>query len=234
MNTYSGAREALKRTNNALNGETMSDVYFIKPKKPNCEQLLKIETFLEEMGFNLSYLDSRIYLKQEAGNIIRKYGMTKLLSDSQLMEEVLPDGGSSNVLKDTLRYKLKLINAQNELLIIDPYLFPQGHDSDYIELVKSIFSDTLNLITQLHVVTKTQRNQSLENEFHIMVNMINPNITITTKYSSVFHDRFWILDKEKGIFIGTSLNGIGNRYAVIDYLNSSDTNEIYARFKQLA
>jgi hypothetical protein len=34
--------------------------------------------------------------------------------------------------------------------------------------------------------------------------------------SSEFHDRFWIADGARGLFVG---NGLGKRYALADYLS---------------
>jgi len=56
---------------------------------------------------------------------------------------------------------------------------------------------------------------------------------ISTKYSDVFHDRFWIADEVRGVFVGTSLNGIGRRYAIIDYLQQRDVVDIVQRYDQI-
>ena len=41
-----------------------------------------------------------------------------------------------------------------------------------------------------------------------------------------------IADEAKGLFIGTSLNGIGRRYALIDNIADRDTKEILSRFNR--
>jgi hypothetical protein len=39
--------------------------------------------------------------------------------------------------------------------------------------------------------------------------------------------------KPGGVFIGTSLNGIGKRYSLIDYLRAEDVKDICARYQAL-
>ena len=73
----------------------------------------------------------------------------------------------------------------------------------------------------------------IEQNIHTAIKQINPNISINTKYTKIFHDRFWIVDSKKGVFVGTSLNGIGRRYAVIDWLQEDDAKEITQRYSQL-
>ena len=38
----------------------------------------------------------------------------------------------------------------------------------------------------------------------------NPSCRLTHRTSNDFHDRLWIADRERGLFVGTSLNGIGS------------------------
>jgi hypothetical protein len=68
----------------------------------------------------------------------------------------------------------------------------------------------------LEIATKSDRDTALEKAFYNGVTSIRASTNVQTKYTNVFHDRFWIADEERGLFIGTSLNGIGHRYAVSD------------------
>ena len=69
--------------------------------------------------------------------------------------------------------------------------------------------------------------------FSSLIQKINTSIKVSQKYTDDFHDRFWIIDDKKGLFIGTSLNGIGKRYSLIDYLQDSDVANITLRYKQI-
>ena len=60
---------------------------------------------------------------------------------------------------------------------------------------------------------------------------INPSIQTEGIESNAFHDRFMLADGQRGAFIGTSLNGIGRKYALIDYMRDEDAQEIYAAYQ---
>ena len=53
------------------------------------------------------------------------------------------------------------------------------------------------------------------------------------EYKLEINDRFWIGDQTRGIVIGTSLTGLGNRYALMDYISDQDSADIYARYQAL-
>ena len=51
-------------------------------------------------------------------------------------------------------------------------------------------------------------------------------IKLVLRTSENFHDRFWIADRSRGLFVGTSPNGIGKRYALADYMDADDVKTI--------
>ena len=53
----------------------------------------------------------------------------------------------------------------------------------------------------------------------------------------LFHDRFWIFHSEKltdccGLFVGTSINGLAKKYALIEYLSEKDCIDIICEIKE--
>jgi hypothetical protein len=62
---------------------------------------------------------------------------------------------------------------------------------------------------------------------------MNPHISVEHSKSKYFHDRFWIADDLRGIFVGTSLNGLGKKYALVDNIRDSDTNSIVEELRRL-
>jgi hypothetical protein len=190
------------------------------------------------MGYCLSsteyYTEKEISLRLEAIDLIKEKGTTNILSKQLLTEEVLPDNTSKDVVLDTLRYKLNRINPQISLIIIDPYLFPKNNDADYESYFFDLFRDVLSICKELHIITRKDRNKPLELKIKTKITSDNPQISIDSKYTEIFHDRFWIADEARGLFVGTSLNGVGKRYAIVDYLDDRDTNEIVKRFKSIS
>lgn len=45
-------------------------------------------------------------------------------------------------------------------------------------------------------------------------------------FTSEFHDRFWISNRKKGFYTGTSLNGVGKRISLINTISEEDVRQI--------
>ena len=168
---------------------TTSTVYFIKPP-PDGDYLIKLAQRLSKDGYNLSYTDKEIFLITELKHVLLEKGATAILSQQLLTEEFLPDSAPRNTVLDTLRYKLNRCSPKQSLHIIDPYLYPSNNDADYVTDFISIFEDSLKSCSVLHIATLQNRNMYLEQQINNVINKINPNLSITIKYTNVFHDRF--------------------------------------------
>lgn len=63
---------------------------------------------------------------------------------------------------------------------------------------------------------------------HAALSEVAPGVTVTDAKTGAFHDRFRINpDPGDGIVMGTSLNGLGARRALVDELSSSDVQDIH-------
>jgi len=215
------------------------DIFFIEailedlPKEPPWALVLAANDVLRQAGYSLSTAREGSYIFDKIKEGIREKGIIHYTNTISLMEGVLPDNIPREDLVDLLRYMVRNIQASNELLIIDPYLFPDNPDADYITYLGKIFGSAIGKITRLDVVTSPKCNHATEAAFFAMVQAIKPGVAHGIKYTTSFHDRFWIGDKIRGVFVGTSLNGIGKRYAIADYIREEDVKDIYARFAAL-
>ena len=209
-----------------------STIYYINPP-PDGDYLLELAQKISKDGYSLSFGEKEILLMTETKQILLDKGPTAILSQEVLTEEVLPDNTPRNAVLDTLKYKLNRCSASQSLHIIDPYLYPSTQDSDYVSDFINIFEATLKLCSYVSIATKANRNASLEQQIENEIKKVNPQVSILKKYTNVFHDRFWIVDDVRGVFVGTSLNGIGKRYAIIDYLQENDAQEIVQRYNQI-
>jgi hypothetical protein len=80
----------------------------------------------------------------------------------------------------------------------------------------------------LILVTSPNYDLQLLTDLSAQVSPPGSNCQIVHRISNTFHDRFWIADWQRGLFIGTSLNGIGLRYALADYMHENDVRDIVA------
>ena len=213
-------------------------IFFVE-KELGGDDLLEALHCLAENGGDVGYSnDEDVYFQERAGKMVLEKGGSRIIAESgTLVEAVLPDNTPRSALADTLRYMLKMMNPEKELLIIDPYLFPpslQNHpDPAYLPYLEMILAPTLTTIDRLRIVTQANRHQPTEAAFAAMAVGRKGGLSIVTKYTNDFHDRFWIGDGSRGLFIGTSMNGIGKRYSLIDYLRNDDSIEIYTRYNAL-
>lgn len=218
----------------------MRDLFWIEGERedgtkryPNVDDQLEIHGFLKTLGFGLLSQPEKIFLMSKVGDMIREYGPTKCLSFQDLNESVLPANTPRHALRDTLRFHLSMLEPSSELLLIDHYLFPIHPDPGLLGFMQSVLEDTLKAVSTLHVVTQPGRNTAFEAQFHAMAQAVNPTIAIHPKYTGDFHDRFWLTDQTGGLFVGASMNGIGNRYALVDWLREEDATAIYSFFQSL-
>ena len=132
-----------------------------------------------------------------------------------------------------LNYKIDRRAPTTSMLIIDPYFFPEGPDASYERDLVDVLDRFVGKIASLRLAAMRNRNAGLEARVDAAIPAKNSKIQIERKYTNVFHDRYWIADDTRGIFVGTSLNGIGKRYALIDFLNPKDASDIVELYRNL-
>jgi hypothetical protein len=139
-----------------------------------------------------------------------------------ITESVLPKNINRDDILKKYTYYLGLINSENsELIIIDPYIFPESgnYNNEYISLLKDILHNAKAkhyIIITKSISTDNVYKNSIVTEFN--------NIEIYQ--TDLFHDRIWISNRNKGFFVGTSLNGIGRKVTLIDSIASNDVKGI--------
>jgi hypothetical protein len=88
----------------------------------------------------------------------------------------------------------------------------------------SVLAPILDIVTRIAVVTSQKHDARLFGELRDFLKIRKCEVLLRTSES--FHDRFWIADRARGLFVGTSLNGIGKRYALADYMDEADVRTI--------
>lgn len=202
--------------------------YFITEPELGGDDFFKLVDAARELGYSLSYIDSEIQNRLDVKEYITREGITSIMRWGDLMEEMLPDNTSRSLLLETVRYKLQQLNASQSLTIVDPYLFPSTPDANLENDLMLLLSPFLSSCSQLTIVTGIRHNATMKQSILAKIQSAS-SITVTFKHTDDFHDRFWIADDKCGIFIGTSLNGIGKRYAMVDYLQDEDAADIAAK-----
>ncbi len=206
-------------------------MYFFEPGLVHPHPL-ELNEWARERG-RTAHQTTDASLMLEAAELLREQGPTAILRRQALTEAVLPDGTSRADLLDTLCYQLNRCGPTQSLLIVDPYLFPKAADASYLTDLISLIEPALKAGAKLRIATKQDHDQALNAAFMNSVSALQNGAPPELKLTDVFHDRFWIADGERGMFVGTSLNGIGRRYAMTDYLAVDDAREVTARYDAL-
>lgn len=159
---------------------------------------------------------------------IAEHGLSSLVNSELILEHVVPKGSDLNSTVPILQTYLNKVGVDNELIIVDPYFFSNSSNPNHASEVVSILSPYLSNLQDLYIVTNSNStNSTIKTDIISGISGINSAINIHHKQSNDYHDRFWISNnREKGMITGTSLNGFGNRLALIDRLNTSDVRDI--------
>ena len=117
---------------------------------------------------------------------------------------------------------------------ISKLIFPQGGLNFKVKIhFREIFCPVIPSIVSVRFITEPQYDKVLYENIGYVLRDINPKVSVKIKTTREFHDRFWIVDEKKGLFIGTSLNGLGRKYALTDFINDEDIADIVEKLKQL-
>jgi hypothetical protein len=208
-------------------------VWILKPLKDNSNYIDLVVNLSNKKGVDLSNYDvsqvsSVVYsFKDEIVEYLLNNGFSSLISADLLLEDVVAKGTPANKIIPLLQRYLDKIDIKDELIIVDPYFFAKSKNPDYVTIVIQVLARYLPQITQLIFITNYSIDATLKAAIEFSLKKLNPSLNIIHQLSYDYHDRFWISgDREKGVVMGTSLNGLGNKLALVDRLNIVDVRLI--------
>ena len=191
-------------------------------KLPECEpqDLLRL---LEPFGLKVSITNRYDLAESEIKRLLLEKGVSYLWQLSKLREAVLPRTHDLPALLSVLRNMISRIAPVEELIIVDRYLLPKASQESLDNLI-SVLAPILDIVTRIAVVTSQKHDPTLLGDLRDHLN--NRKCKVVVRASDKFHDRFWIADRARGLFVGASLNGLGKRYALVDYMDEGDVRTI--------
>ena len=127
-----------------------------------------------------------------------------------------------------VEYIEKIGGIGGELLIVDPYFFPKKFDEDYPEILVQIL-ERANCTSIAVVTNKNNYNKCLAEKVRR-----ETKSPIKVIFSNDFHDRFWIANKTNGFLSGTSINGVGRKFSIIEKLGDNDVKTIVELIENIA
>ena len=184
-----------------------------------------------ELKQHNSVVDS---FQAEFVDYISKDGLSALLRREPLMEALVAPGTTSSAIQSLLQAFLSALRVTTDLVIVDPYFFASTTDAGYPALIGQVLHQILPTLHTLTVITLPNKvNVALVTNVTSALAAQAPNLSVVHKTTQTFHDRFWIDPvSTKGFICGSSLNGLGKRYALVDNLQPSDVADVIAALKR--
>lgn len=176
------------------------------------------------------------YFQPQIVEEIAKYGWSEYLRVSISMEDITSPNVSFSYVLPVLQKFITGIAPQPQLIIIDPYFYAPPKDPNYQSPIADVLAPFFGGLTDLLVITsRSKRNHdpALCARTDAELTKRAPGLRVTHEFSNLFHDRFWLSPSSgKGFITGTSLNGLGKKYSLIDYLARDDAAELLAILKK--
>jgi hypothetical protein len=212
----------------------MDIIWKLTPKNGNTnytDLIIKIShnNDINLQDYNVEQVDSIVLsFKDKISDYILEHGLTSIIETELINEAIISRGESQNNIIKFLHKYIEKVGIDKELIIIDPYFYASTPDITYVDLVDLTLQKFIPLIEVIYIITDPRKvDPILKTIIENKLKYSKPSLQIIHKTSIEFHDRFWISNnREHGIITGTSLNGYGKKYSLIDRLNTSDVREI--------
>lgn len=206
------------------------DVLLLRgPKTFDPQELTRV---LEPLGFK-AFLSSRFAaVEDELKRLIIEKGVSYVWRLVRLQEAVLPPSPVDRPgLLKLLDEMLAKLAPSREFAVIDAYLLPTKTPPGYLADVLSLLEPIASGVVSLSLITSEKYDAQLLRDLKTSLAASCPSCQVIHSVTDRYHDRFWIADQARAIFVGTSLNGIGRRYAIADYMVESDVIEVVSDLK---
>jgi len=172
----------------------------------------------------------QFYFKEMFLKQLVEHGLTTYMEMDLILEDLTTPRTPPDRVEEILIRFLTNIGLDEELIIIDPYFFAPSVDVSCVRRFCNIVTPFISTLQSIRIVTASHSKAYSVNSKNMILNGLSAlsiSLNISHTQSNELHDRFWISNnREKGILTGTSLNGLGKKYAVIDYLQDEDVKEI--------
>jgi hypothetical protein len=180
--------------------------------------------------FNISQITLPAYrFRHEFLEHIAEHGLSSLFDLNIVMEDITSPSMSINDIEKVVAKFVGKLQGAKKLVIIDPYFFSKSTNTDVAQLFSRLLGQVSSDLEEICFITNGRKNEARND----ILSVIDQKIRVHHVTTDEFHDRYWIdPDTNKGIVMGTSLNGLGNKISLIDRIREEDVAEIAKLAKQ--
>jgi hypothetical protein len=163
-------------------------------------------------------------LRADIQQYVIEHGLSSLFYNYLTCDAIMHPGFKTDEIEAIVLGIMSKLDGVKHLLIIDAFFYDDKPDC--LLLLEKIVRSMSSKLEKITLITHGKR-VSVRPAMHNVFRMVVPGIQINDVVTDNFHDRYWIdFDSTNGVMVGTSLNGIGKKIAMIDYANSVDSREI--------
>lgn len=153
-----------------------------------------------------------------------KHGPSSLFRYHITCDSILHPGIAVDEVETVILGFIRTLKGVKNLMIIDAFFY--SNEENVLNLFKKIILELSDSLQSITFFTINARKCSTD-AMHNIIKSINQNIITKDIITDKIHDRFWLdADNQKGIVMGTSLNGVTKKLTLIDYLPPSDAREV--------
>ena len=193
------------------------------------DKLLEMQALVTPLGVTIGMTHPTRVVAEYGKQYVIENGVTSLFTTQLLQEEILPQAPHTTrqPLFEVIKKFLSHLAPARSVTIVDPFFFAARNVLTYPAIVANVLSPALATVRTITFVRdRTKDVAGLPAAVATALKAVNNALTISDHTTSDFHDRFWIVDGTRGLVLGTSLNGVGSRICLLDYLNNTDVARI--------
>lgn len=163
---------------------------------------------------------------------ITEHGISSLFNYHITCDAILHPGFHVDEIEELILGFLRALKGAKNLFIIDPFFY--SSEPPVLALFEKMMKEVADTLESVTFFSK-RRPPAERVSMHSVLTRLRPSVKITDVETTMFHDRFWIdPDRKKGLVMGTSLNGVTKKIALIDHLGHADAAQLAAMAQAIA
>lgn len=203
----------------------------IRPQ-PTYRHLQQINDLVNDLGYTFLF-STKEYSLEDVQEKLRSEGPNAFSRYRRIQEDISPKAPLKKA-KQLVAERLERIGPTGDLVIVDPYLFPPRPKlgvEGYADFLAGLIAPLLEPHAVVQCVVNSRPNEGLIELTKMRLEELVSGVALRECRTDDFHDRFWLADRNRGVVVGASMNGLGSKLFFIDELSIEDVTSI---FKELA
>lgn len=204
-----------------------NDIVLVKSFRKGVDSIEFIERVAANPEINRDFLIARLdtfYIREVIREWITENGISSLYNFHITCDAVMHPGITIDEIEMLILGFVNKLDGVKHLIIIDQFFY--SSEATVLDLFQRMIEKLSTHLERVTFFTKSRPHID-RSAMHEVLTRLVPTIAIKTVETEKFHDRFWIdPDAQKGLVMGTSLNGVTKKIALIDLLSRGDVMQI--------